>query len=229
MRALATTLLGLLLLPASAGLAFTLFDFVAGLQSEPALDPRFLWFLTGGMVWLLIFLFLNRPVRLYILSHELCHLLAAWVSGIRGGHLDIHADGGSVEVARSTLWIALAPYFIPLYSLVILIGFGLAGRWMDPQHLNRALPFSLGLTWSFHVTFTLYALSQPQSDLRPYGVPGSLSIILFMNLLLLTLAAAVSHPLPFSGEVHLLWQRWTTCYAWSLEQIFFLKNTIFRG
>jgi len=229
MRWLATTLLGLALLPASAGLAMTLFDFVVGLQSDANLDTRFLWFLIGSLAWLFIFLFLNRPVRLYILSHELCHLLTAWISGVRGGDLEIHAEGGSVTVERSTLWIALAPYFIPLYSLIVVIGFGLAGKGMDPQQLNRALPLLLGITWSFHVTFTLYALGQPQSDLQPYGVAGSLSVILFMNLLLLTPAAALSHPLPFADEVRQLWQTWTQCYAWAGEQIIFIKITIFDG
>jgi hypothetical protein len=113
-------------------------------------------------------------------------------------------EGGSVEVARSSIWIALAPYLIPFYSLLLLAAHLLASLWWDPAAWAPALPFALGLTWSFHISFTVYALGRGQSDLHPYGWLGALPVILLGNLLLLCAALALASPTPFAQETALL-------------------------
>lgn len=188
-------LAGLLLLPAVAGLAQSAFHLLVEVQMDGNASRGFIRFAAGAGVWLLGFLFLGRPVRTYVLAHELCHLLAAWLGGVRGGRLRVGRHGGSVEVERSTLWIALAPYMIPFYSLALLALHALASLWWNPAAWADLLPFALGLTWSFHITFTLYALLRGQSDLRPYGWLGSLPLILCGNLLLVCAALALISPL----------------------------------
>lgn len=214
MRWIVTSLAGLILLPATAGLSRALFDFLVGLQSDETTLQGVIFFLTGAGIWVLVFVFLNRPVRLYILSHELCHLLAAWATGVRGGAMEIHKHGGSVEVDRTTFWIAMAPYLVPFYSLLLILGFSVMPNRTDPLVAWKIMPGLLGLTWSFHLTFTLYAISQPQSDFKSYGRLGSLSIILFVNLLLLTLIAAITHPQPFADEVHQVLGAVQGAYGW---------------
>ena len=229
MRWIATTLAGILLLPACAGLGITLFELLVGIQSEAEASRSLSFFLAGLGLWIVVFLFLTRPVRLYILSHELSHLLVAWASGIGGGNLQVHQHGGSVNVERSTFWVALAPYFLPLYSLLVLIVFSVLGPRISSIHLIRTLPFLLGVTWSFHLTFTIYALSRPQSDLRSYGAPGSIAVLLFINLLLLAVGAAVRNPSPFQEELLQGADNLMRCYLWSWDQIFLIKNTIFQS
>lgn len=219
MRWIVTSLTGLILLPATAGLSRALFDFLVGLQADGTTLQGVIFFLTGAGIWILVFVFLKRPVRLYILSHELCHLLAAWATGVRGGAMEIHKDGGSVEVDRTTFWIAMAPYLVPFYSLLLILGFSFMPNRTDPLVAWNIMPGLLGLTWSFHLTFTLYAISQPQSDFTSYGRVGSLSIILFVNLLLLTLFAAISHPMPFAGEMQQVLEAVLGSYEWVWEQI----------
>lgn len=226
MRWLFTSVLGILLLPAQAGLARGLFDLLISLQTEGSSQQNLFWFLTGGAVWVILFVFLGRPVRLYILGHELSHLLVAWASGIGGGGLEVHADGGSVQVERSTLWVALAPYMLPLYSLILLLVFALAGSSFPTWLQSPGFPILLGMAWMFHVTFTLFALCQPQSDLKPYGTFGSLSLILAVNLLLLIFAAAVCSPDPFLSDVTGIAEHLQDSY---LQAITLIKNTIFRG
>jgi hypothetical protein len=228
-RWISATLLGLLLLPATAGLGLTLFDYLVGLHSEPDVLPGLLLFLSGFTGWIVVFVFLNRPVRLYIFSHELAHLLAAWAGGVSGGELSVRRDGGSVRVGRVTFWIALAPYVIPLYSLATVLIFGLIPDTAVPGWFPGLLPLLLGITWSFHVTFTLFAVCQPQSDFRAYGTFGSLSVILCLNLLFLTLMAAFVHPLPFPEEVQQLLSTLWECYQWVGRELLLIKNAIIQS
>jgi len=197
-------LLGLLLLPAVAGLGRGAFRLLVEAQMDGGAARLITHFSAGAGFWLLVFVFLGRPVRTYVLAHELSHLLAAWLTGTRAGGLRVGREGGSVEVARGSIWIALAPYMIPLYSLLLLAAHALASLWVDPAAWAPALPFALGLTWSFHITFTLFALSRGQSDLRPYGWLGALPVILLGNLLLICAALALASPTPVAGEASLL-------------------------
>ena len=215
-----TTLIGIALIPAIWGTAATLFDLLVEMQTEAHSQQLLLAFLAGAVGWILIFLFLGRPVRLYILGHELTHLLAAWASGIRGGELEVNAEGGSVSVERSTFWVSIAPYFIPLYSLLVLIGVGIARIWIPGAGSGIWFPVLLGVTWSFHLTFTLVALGQPQSDVRPYGWPGCFLIILLINLLLLTGVAAGAHSGPPLETGRSFLKRQSAAYGWVTAQVF---------
>lgn len=212
-------LLGLLLLPGVAGLAQSAFHLLVHIQMDGGASRQLARFSAGAGGWLLVFLFLGRPVRTYVLAHELCHLLAAWIGGVGAGNLRVGKTGGSVEVARSSLWIALAPYMIPFYSLALLLLHALAALWWDPSRWANALPFALGTTWSFHITFTVYALLQGQSDLRPYGWLGSLPVILYGNLLLGCLALALVSPIPPGGAALEVLSGQRDAYAAALSSI----------
>lgn len=226
-------LFGFCLLPAGAGLATALYQILVGLQMEGSGTQILNRFLLGAGAWVLFFLLVSRPVRSYILAHELSHLLAAWMSGIRAGRLKVGRNGGSVEVARSSLWIALAPYLIPFYSLLLIFLHFLAQLWWDPTRWTPWLPLALGITWCFHFTFTLYALSLSQSDIGPYGRICAYSIILTGNLLWICLALVVINPLPLRDDLLLLLHEQQRAYSFgfhkTLEVFFEIKNAIFQG
>ncbi len=196
-------LMGLFLIPAVAGLARGLFRLLVLVQLQSGGSLLLLQFFLGAGFWALVFAFLSRPMRSYVLAHELSHALAALLSGAKVGRIKVGARGGSVVVSRSSLWIALAPYLIPFYSLLLLALHAIARLFWDPTPWLPWLPFALGLTWSFHLSFTLYALSLGQSDIHPYGVLGAYPIILLGNLLLLAagLVLATSEPL---AALHIL-------------------------
>jgi hypothetical protein len=197
-------LLGLVLLPVVAGLMSGAYALLIQAQRHSGASSTLLWFGAGLGVWLLIYLFLTPSARSYVIAHECSHLLAAWLSGVRAGNLRVGRDGGSVEVARSTIWIALAPYMIPFYAGLVLLAHVLAGLWWDPAGWGRFLPPALGFTWGFHLTFTLQALAAGQSDIRPYGWMGSLPLILAGNLLLFSLGLCGITPEPFAQDLRLL-------------------------
>lgn len=196
--------IGLLLLPAIAGMLDTLFFLLVELQSDPVRGQTLLTFLAGGALWVLIFLFLPHPFRSYVLAHELSHALAAWLSGARVERLRVGKDGGSVEVSHANLLITLAPYMFPFYSLVLLAGTAVAGLVFNLSAWLPFLPFALGFTGAFHLCFTLLALSAGQSDIRPYGPLGAYPVIALGNLLILLAGLMLLSPGDLPEHLRLL-------------------------
>lgn len=224
---------GILLLPAVAGLSMTLYQALIELQMDDSAADTLQFFLLGTGVQATIFLCFPKALRSYILAHELSHLFAAWLSGVPAGHLRVGKDGGSVEVEKSTFFIALAPYLIPFYSLLLLAVHSLAQLWWDPEIWASALPFGLGLTWSFHLSFTVYTLSITQSDVTPYGRLGAFSFILFGNLLILCLMLFWINEQPFTIDISELLSAQQKAYSLSwknMQNLFsFIKNTIIQA
>jgi len=137
----------------------------------------------GGV---LVFWRVLRLPRLYVFGHELTHWLAALVFRRRTAGFRAGAGGGSVMVERPNLWIVLAPYFIPVYTLfwVGLYGFYCLVRGSPgPGVVAATVAYAgVGVTYAFHVVWTISALRTAQSDLRMYGVMLSLLVIVCFNL-----------------------------------------------
>jgi len=214
-----TGLIGFLLLPAVAGLALALYPGLIDFQMEAESAQLLLRFFLGFAIQAVLFLCFPKAVRSYILAHELSHILAAWLSGVRAGQLRVSKEGGSVEVERSTFFIALSPYLIPFYSLLLISVHYVAHLWWDPQLWSAWLPLGLGFTWSFHLSFTLYALSVTQSDISPYGRLGAFSFILFGNLLLLCLALYWVNDRPAGEDLRHLLVHLKKSYVFSLTHL----------
>lgn len=206
-------LLGLLLLPVAVGLSRSLFAFLVAAQMEPEAGDVVSGFGLGFGVWTAVFVLLPRPVRAYVLAHELSHAIAAWLAGGRVTKMRVGKTGGSVEVSRVNLFVALAPYMLPLYSLLLLLAVAIAGLWIDLTPWMRALPFLLGATWAFHLSFTLASLSLGQSDIAPYGPVGACPVIYIGNLVFLLPAILWISPLGLEEGLTLLWQHQVESHA----------------
>jgi hypothetical protein len=139
--------------------------------------------LFGFLLWVILFMCLPRPTRSYVLAHELTHALWGWVMGANIKRVRVSKNGGSVTLTKSNFLIALAPYFFPLYTVLAILGYYIFSIFFD---LRTYEPFWLGLvglTWGFHVTFTITTLWQHQPDIRENGRLFSYALIYFMNVL----------------------------------------------
>ena len=177
-------LLGLALLPAAAAVTATFADLLMSLPSEHGGIPMGLWWFAGGFVfWLVLWVVLPRPARSYVLAHELTHALWGIAMGANVSKLRVRADGGSVNLTKTNVWITLAPYFFPLYTMtVILVHFVLQ---LFVPSVSEYEPFWLalvGLTWGFHVSFTLAVLMQRQPDVMEHGRIFSWTLIWLLNI-----------------------------------------------
>jgi hypothetical protein len=186
------TICGVLLLPVAVGGTVTLGEV---LRAGSVAD-RFWWAaISGAAAWGAVYALLPRPMRLYVLAHELTHALAAWCQGRRVRRLRVGSTSGSVTVDRPNWLITLAPYFFPLYAALVAAGFGVGDTlwgWRSHAVWFHGL---LGAAYAFHVTFTLQALGSAQSDLVREGTLFSLVVIWIGNVAVLV----VSVPLLTTG------------------------------
>ena len=137
---------------------------------------------------------------LYVFGHELTHALWVWLMGGRVSRFHISREGGHILTSRTNFWIALAPYFFPLYSIIALALYGVSGLFVDVQPYGRWLYAVIGGTWAFHLTFTCWMIPKNQSDLRDHGTFFSLIIIYLMNLILLSVMLILaSSQITFAG------------------------------
>lgn len=137
----------------------------------------------GILAWLLIFFLLPRFVRTYVLAHELTHALWGTLLGADVSAIKVSAGGGYVKLSKSNLFIALAPYFFPLYTVLAILAYYALCLFFDLRRWELPWLALVGFTWSFHVTFTVDSLLRGQSDIRPHGRLFSLTFIYLINLL----------------------------------------------
>lgn len=107
----------------------------------------------GMSAFLLVRMIASDPVRLYVLGHELTHALWGLAFGARVSRLKVGAKGGSVQLTKSNVWITLAPYFFPFWTMLV-VALALAVRGvMHFTHPGAPLP--MPWAWTFMVGFTL--------------------------------------------------------------------------
>jgi hypothetical protein len=149
-------------------------------------SEEFWFFSLGAVLWMIAFLGLPKPIVMYVFGHELTHALWVWLMGGKVREFRIGPDGGHIITDTTNFWIALAPYFCPIYSVLVLGIYGGLGFFIDLEPYHRWLFGLIGLTWMFHITFTLWMLWNGQSDLIEHGTFFSMIVIYLMNFLVLS-------------------------------------------
>lgn len=177
-------LFGLLLLPLCAAVTRTVGYLWPSVMATGQSSPASAWGLVAGfLLWVVLFLCLPRPVTAYVFAHELTHALWGWVMGARVSRFRVGPRGGSVTLSKSNFLITLAPYFFPLYTILVVAAYGLLALWYDLRAYEPLWLGLVGLTWSFHLTFTITTLRQHQPDIRIHGRLFSYAFIYLFNLL----------------------------------------------
>src|SRR5438270_5193288 len=113
-------IVAIFLLPICAIFTQTFFTaFARATVTERLWAAQEFWFFSLGVVlWLIAFMGLPRPLLLYVFGHELTHAVWIWLMGGRVSRFRVGREGGHVMTNRTNFWIALAPYFFPLYSIL---------------------------------------------------------------------------------------------------------------
>jgi hypothetical protein len=225
---------GALLLPFCVAVTKTL---VALLQSIQPMSysslPLSTWGLFIGFVlWVFLFFCLPRPTRTYVLAHELTHALWGWVMGANIKRMRISKNSGSVTLTKSNFLVALAPYFFPLYTVLVILGYYVLSIFFD---LRTYEPFWLGLvglTWGFHLTFTITTLMTHQPDIRENGRLFSYALIYFMNvfgigLWIVMVASPTLEGFADAFGKDILWA-WEICRLYAMKLWFFAQSEMAR-
>ena len=157
-------------------------------------SEEFWFFGIGVVMWMIVFFKLPRPLVLYVFGHELTHALWVWMLGGRVSDFHVSRRGGHIISDKQNFWIALAPYFFPLYSIAVIGAYGVGTLFWNMEPYHRWLYALIGITWAFHVSFALWMIPKGQTDLTYYGTFFSLVIIYLMNLAVLTLLLVIASP-----------------------------------
>ena len=185
MKRFAKFLLGLLLVPACVAATRAALKLILALRPVEGFSLSAWGFVGGFGFFVLLYLLLPAPMKTYVLAHELTHALWGLAMGARVKRMKVSSGGGSVTLTKSNVLITLAPYFFPLYTILLLIVY-LASAPVFDLHAYRPLWYALlGLTWAFHLVFTLHALRQRQPDILEHGRIFSWALIYLINMLTL--------------------------------------------
>lgn len=211
-------LIALALMPFVAGEIWTLYDVMRISVPDQWRAGWFISFWIGFAVWLVVFFFLPRTMWLYVLGHEFTHALAAMLAGGKVSAFKVTSKGGHIMTDKVNWWIALSPYFVPIYAVIWI------ALWVTVDFYHPLKPwvpilfFGVGLFWAFHLTFTASMMHSRQTDLLGEGQIFSWVIIILANLLgFLVLFSVLSHNVPMAWKTFM--HRITQSYVFTGNEI----------
>jgi hypothetical protein len=173
------TIIAILLLPLCLGAVRALW---LVLSASGQATTTWVAILSGVACWLVIYMLLPKPMWVYVFGHELTHALWTWLFAGRVKQLKVTSKGGHVVVTKNNFLISLAPYFFPLYVVLVVLAFvagNLIWNWM-PYVVGFHL--LVGAAYAFHVTLTWHILKTEQSDITQHGYAFSAVVIFLGNI-----------------------------------------------
>jgi len=137
--------------------------------------------LSGAACWVVIYLLLPKPMWIYVFGHELTHAVWTWLFGGSVKKLKVSSKGGHVMVTKTNFLISLAPYFFPLYAILVVAVFVIGNVVWGWTPFVVWFHLLLGAAYAFHVTLTWHILKTEQSDITQHGYVFSAVVIFLGN------------------------------------------------
>ncbi len=174
-------IVSILLFPACV--ACTL-SFYSGIMSIKTVSESGLVFILGALSYSVLHLLLFKLDLLYVFGHELMHAVAALFSGRKVIGMKVSTTEAGVRTTTPNLFVALAPYLLPGYTIFIALAYFLSSFFMDVTRFSGLFVFIAGFTLMFHLAYTAESIRSKQSDLLRSGYFFSMSLIYIVNLLI---------------------------------------------
>ena len=138
---------------------------------------------------------LYKPLRLYVLCHEITHAISSILIGGKVKAIRITKNAGKITVTKSNLFVAIAPYFIPILPVFITVVWSiLSGFSPELKIYSNYFLFILGFLLSFHLLLTVYVIIKGQPDLSLNGFFYSMTFVILGNCLVLTAFLSILFP-----------------------------------
>ncbi|MEW6040542.1 MAG: hypothetical protein AB1633_03380 [Elusimicrobiota bacterium] len=188
-----TFILTLILLPPVYGAGKSFFISLFSLKAAGPGSAEFAYFILGIISFIVFQIIFAKPIRTYVFGHELTHALAGIISGAKVKTFTVKKSSGSVTLSKAGVFITLAPYFLPVYTVFLMIAYFLFYLVFKSQAIAsyNIFVYLVGVTLAFHISLTSYAIFQGQTDLRKYGVLFSILFVLLLNIFVLEGVIAV--------------------------------------
>ncbi len=184
-----------ILLPFCYSLFCTLIYVIKNIQFS---NKIFQYFILGNVGYLFTHLLLYKPIKLYVIGHELVHMISTYICGGKVKKVKIGTSYGSVNVDKVNTFIALSPYFVPFYTIITVLLWSLLKYIVKINLSIEILSFFIGFTIAFHIILTIYAIYIGQQDFKISGWLFSMVIVFMINCLILILLFVIM----FSPKVH---------------------------
>ena len=195
-------IIAILLLPVCLGAARALWR---GVRSGYGADTLWVPLLAGAACWLVIFLLMPKPMWVYVFGHELTHALWTWLFGGKVKKMKVTAKGGHVVISKTNFLIALAPYFFPLYAVLVIAVFALGNLIWNWHGQLAWFYLLLGAAYAFHVSLTIHILQTEQTDITSQGWLFSAVVIFLGNVVPLLFGIPLLSRRPEIFKIFGLW------------------------
>jgi len=155
-----------------------------------------LFFCAGLALYFPAHFFFRGMGAAYIFAHELAHAAAGLLCGYRVRDFSAGSGKGHVTLDGSNAFVALAPYFAPVYAMLCAAAYFAASLKWNMAPYSGWFTGAFGFFLSFHVVSTAGILWETrQSDLRQAGgVLFSAAVILAVNSAVLLAACKLLYP-----------------------------------
>jgi hypothetical protein len=193
--------IGLLLLPTAF---FVFLGFVDILFSLAKGYKVTLYFLLGFSIYPFIHKFVYGFSRVYVLSHEFTHAMAALCCGHRVKSVSVGEDSGNVKLSGVNTFILLAPYIIPLFAILVIAAYFITGLFVGNPD-KRIFLALFGFFVAMHLTHTFKSLTEAeQTDIKEAGgsvFSFSLIVVLNAAVILILLELFLPGVVPIGGVI----------------------------
>lgn len=201
------------------------YAFYAGIGGIYSLDENQRFFIIGAVTYLIVHTVLFKPNFIYIFGHEMTHAIATFISFGKVKSFKVSKKGGEVKTTKSNFFISLAPYFFPTYTLIIILAWFIAGKFMDVNGLIYPFFFAVGFTLVFHFVMTVEFLKVKQPDLIKSGYLFSIALIYMVNVSLAALILNfVFGDFSFKVYANTLYSSGMDIYSGIFKQLFSLRG-----
>lgn len=175
---------GVLLVPPAIGFSKT---FYTELSQSPFIGGKLHLFVWGIILYMLMHILIYKPNFFYTFGHEAVHILATWLCGGHVTSFNVSGSGGSVTTSKTNFFIELSPYFIPLYTIILIILIPFLKHRVEEPNIIPFYIFSLGFTLGMHLIMTAESLKIRQTDILRSGYVFSYLVIYIANIIIIFL------------------------------------------
>jgi hypothetical protein len=180
--------IGILAIPVAYAATKALYINLTLMQASVSL-PCFVW---GVVSYAVLHLLFYKPAYLYVLGHEAVHAGAAWLFGGRIKSFKVSKEGGSVGTDKTNFVIELAPYFVPIYTVIITLIYFVISK---SYPVNGAIfLFLIGFTLAFHIIATVEIMKVKQPDIVKSGFVFSVVLVYIVNIIVMAALFALAFP-----------------------------------
>ena len=142
---------------------------VSFLEGLRAIDPqlqRYFW--TGVLSFLLTYLFVIEPAKIYQHGQKLLEIIFHFFSPL----------------------VKVAPYVLPIYSIIIFFIYALLSLFIKSKHLIGYFIFIFGFSVALHLVFSAKTLRSKQDFMKSNYIFG-FSLVYIINLILIAICLSL--------------------------------------